>query len=188
MTGILVIAAILLIIGGALSLLSTGLSIFRIAVDCVIIHKGEGNWWKGLIPFYSRWVYIHLGFAHKSAVMVFIIEMILFVVSFGLRLTVNILEEVNDAFANSSVNLSDSFYNTMLAMSGVGLILALITLVVLFVYSLEKRFTVFAMCKAFGKETGMCVAAFFVPTIISAIIAFGSSDYQDDVIEIIPEY
>ena len=46
----------------------------------------------------------------------------------------------------------------------------------------------FAMCRAFGKETGFCVAAFFVPTIISAIIAFGSSEYMEDVIEIIPEY
>ena len=188
MAAILGLVVILLLVTMVITALSYLIMIFRIVVECVLINKAEGNWWKGLIPFYRRWVYLHIGFGHKTAIMMFVIDMILYAITFCLRLVLNITQEVSDAITESADLSSLMTDSTRLTVSGAIIILSLVTLIFLFVFALERRFSTFALCRAFGKETGFCVAAFFVPTIISAIIAFGSSEYMEDVIEIIPEY
>lgn len=188
MTALLGLVVILLLVTMVITALSYLIMIFRIVVECVLINKADGNWWKGLIPFYRRWVYLHIGFGHKTAIMMFVIDMILYAITFCLRLVLNITQEVSDAITESADLSSLMTDSTRLTVSGAIIILSLVTLIFLFVFALERRFQTFALCRAFGKETGFCVAAFFVPTIISAIIAFGSSEYMEDVIEIIPEY
>lgn len=188
MTALLGLVVILLLVTMVITALSYLIVIFRIVVECVLINKADGNWWKGLIPFYRRWVYLHIGFGHKTAIMIFVIDMILYAITFCLRLVLNITQEVSDAITESADLSSLMTDSTRLTVSGAIIILSLVTLIFLFVFALERRFSTFALCRAFGKETGFCVAAFFVPTIISAIIAFGSSEYMEDVIEIIPEY
>ena len=188
MAAILGLVVILLLVTMVITALSYLIMIFRIVVECVLINKADGNWWKGLIPFYRRWVYLHIGFGHKTAIMMFVIDMILYAITFCLRLVLNITQEVSDAITESADLSSLMTDSTRLTVDGAIIILSLVTLIFLFVFALERRFQTFALCRAFGKETGFCVAAFFVPTIISAIIAFGSSEYMEDVIEIIPEY
>lgn len=188
MAALLGLVVILLLVTMVITALSYLIMIFRIVVECVLINKADGNWWKGLIPFYRRWVYLHIGFGHKTAIMMFVIDMILYAITFCLRLVLNITQEVSDAITESADLSSLMTDSTKLTVSGAIIILSLVTLIFLFVFALERRFSTFALCRAFGKETGFCVAAFFVPTIISAIIAFGSSEYMEDVIEIIPEY
>ena len=188
MTALLGLVVILLLVTMVITALSYLIMIFRIVVECVLINKADGNWWKGLIPFYRRWVYLHIGFGHKTAIMMFVIDMILYAITFCLRLVLNITQEVSDAITESADLSSLMTDSTRLTVDGAIIILSLVTLIFLFVFALERRFQTFALCRAFGKETGFCVAAFFVPTIISAIIAFGSSEYMEDVIEIIPEY
>lgn len=188
MAALLGLVVILLLVTMVITALSYLIMIFRIVVECVLINKADGNWWKGLIPFYRRWVYLHIGFGHKTAIMMFVIDMILYAITFCLRLVLNITQEVSDAITESADLSSLMTDSTRLTVDGAIIILSLVTLIFLFVFALERRFQTFALCRAFGKETGFCVAAFFVPTIISAIIAFGSSEYMEDVIEIIPEY
>ena len=188
MAALLGLVVILLLVTMVITALSYLIMIFRIVVECVLINKADGNWWKGLIPFYRRWVYLHIGFGHKTAIMMFVIDMILYAITFCLRLVLNITQEVSDAITESADLSSLMTDSTRLTVDGAIIILSLVTLIFLFVFALERRFSTFALCRAFGKETGFCVAAFFVPTIISAIIAFGSSEYMEDVIEIIPEY
>ena len=188
MAALLGLVVILLLVTMVITVLSYLIMIFRIVVECVLINKADGNWWKGLIPFYRRWVYLHIGFGHKTAIMMFVIDMILYAITFCLRLVLNITQEVSDAITESADLSSLMTDSTRLTVDGAIIILSLVTLIFLFVFALERRFQTFALCRAFGKETGFCVAAFFVPTIISAIIAFGSSEYMEDVIEIIPEY
>ena len=188
MAALLGLVVILLLATMVITALSYLIMIFRIVVECVLINKADGNWWKGLIPFYRRWVYLHIGFGHKTAIMMFVIDMILYAITFCLRLVLNITQEVSDAITESADLSSLMTDSTRLTVDGAIIILSLVTLIFLFVFALERRFQTFALCRAFGKETGFCVAAFFVPTIISAIIAFGSSEYMEDVIEIIPEY
>ena len=188
MAVLLGLVAILMLATILISAVNFLILIFRVAVDCVLIHKADGNWWKGLIPFYNRWTYLHIGFNHKTAIMLFIIDTILYVITFCVRLVLNITQEVSDTFTSSPDLSSYMSSSTSTTVSIVILILSLVALLLLFILTLERRFSTFAMCRAFGKDTGLCVAAFFVPTIIGAIIAFGSSEYQEDVIEIIPEY
>lgn len=188
MAALLGLVVILLLVTMVITALSYLIMIFRIVVECVLINKADGNWWKGLIPFYRRWGYLHIGFGHKTAIMMFVIDMILYAITFCLRLVLNITQEVSDAITESADLSSLMTDSTRLTVDGAIIILSLVTLIFLFVFALERRFQTFALCRAFGKETGFCVAAFFVPTIISAIIAFGSSEYMEDVIEIIPEY
>ena len=67
------------------------LRLLQVAINCVVIHKGEGNWWKGLIPFYSRYVKYHLAFNHKTAVLVFVVDMVVLAILGGL---ITVLESV----------------------------------------------------------------------------------------------
>ena len=52
MAALLGLAVILLLATAVITFLSYLIMIFRIVVECVLINKADGNWWKGLIPFY----------------------------------------------------------------------------------------------------------------------------------------
>ena len=166
--------------------------LLQIAINCVVIYKGEGNWWKGLIPFYSRYVKYHLAFNHKTAVLVFIVDMVVLAILGGLITVSTVMSGVSDAVASNSgyyttvaSNPPTSFDSLVTLVGLTSMILSGIMFLVRIASSLIYRFATYALCKSFGRETGFCVCAFFFPVITSAIVAFGPDEYCEYLTEIL---
>ena len=166
--------------------------LLQVAINCVVIHKGEGNWWKGLIPFYSRYVKYHLAFNHKTAVLVFVVDMVVLAILGGLVIAATIMSGVGNAielnsgyYSSATYNAPTSFDSWVTLFGLANMILSGIILIVRIAASLIYRFTTFALCKSFGRETGFCVCAFFFPVITSAIVAFGPDEYCEYLTEIL---
>lgn len=160
------------------------ISIFKIVLNCLIINKAEGNWWKGLIPFYNRYTLYTLAFNQKTAVMMFIIYMITYVATFIL----NGFSRTSQAVSNVAQGSSSSSTGAILGvMAGASLIIALISWLVAIVQLVIRSIYQFAIGKSFGRETWFNVVSIFFPTITAAILAFGSAEYEGDTVDIIPD-
>lgn len=160
------------------------ISIFKIVLNCLIINKAEGNWWKGLIPFYNRYTLYTLAFNQKTAVMMFIIYMITYVATFIL----NGFSRTSQAVSNVAQGSSSSSTGAILGvMAGASLIIALISWLVAIVQLVIRSIYQFAIGKSFGMETWFNVLSIFFPTITAAILAFGSAEYEGDTVDIIPD-
>ncbi len=191
--GIFAIIIVFLII----ELIAVGLSfllgIYKIILKCLVIAKSGEDGWKGLIPFYGTYVYYHLGFNHKTAVILFVADTVLFVsltiINFMFRVVYNFYENTvptanSYTGSPSSLNsLLQSFSNSsgvettlLIAATIIGLIAALVNLI----YFVLKSIKNYAVSHAFGMETGFCIVSLFLPVITNSIIAFSSSaEYCD---------
>ena len=166
--------------------------LLQVAINCVVIHKGEGNWWKGLIPFYSRYVKYHLAFNHKTAVLVFVVDMVVIAILSGLAIATTVMSGVSDAIASNSGYYTTVAYNAPTSFDSWVTLFGLANMIITGVMGLFRlvssiiyRLTTVALCKSFGRETGFCVCAFFFPVITSAIVAFGPDEYCEYLTEIL---
>ena len=177
------IAAYLIIIV-IVCIISILVLIFKTVLNCLIINKAEGNWWKGLIPFYNRYTLYTLAFNQKTAVMMFIIYMITYVATF----IINGFSRASQAVSNVAQGSSSSSTGAILGvMAGASLIIALISWLVAIVQLVIRCIYQFAIGKSFGMETWFNVLSIFFPTITAAILAFGSAEYEGDTVDIIPD-
>lgn len=176
---ILGFSALLLLIGLIGSIISGIIKIMRIVINCLIINKAGDDFWKGLIPFYCRYVLFDLAFNHKTAVVMFVIYIVSNIMMFGLGVIMKTMEYIAETY-NDIQTITDTFMVVALVMGSVNLLIWLVVQAV-------NRFYSFAIARAFGHETGFCIAAIFFPLITSAILAFGSNEYVSDVTELFKE-
>ncbi len=176
---ILGLSVLFLVIWAAAWLVLCLVKIFRVICNCLIINKAGEDFWKGLIPFYNMYVLFDLAFNHKTAVVMFIIYVFSTVITFGLSVT----DRIIGLFAEQYSDIQ-TIYNTLALIT---VAIGLLNLLIFLLVTAVKRFYSFAIARAFGHETGFCVAAIFFPTITSAILAFGSNEYVSDVTELIKE-
>ena len=179
-SGLLIVAVIFLIISVIVCIFTAIARLLKFISNIIIIHKGDGNWWKGIIPFYNRWVRYHLAFDKKRALIVFIADMIISgilgvigIVMFIATCTANIVE--------SSKYYIQSYDAWSRALGDVFIISLIAIMLVKMVYSLVYRYGTYGICKAFGRENGFCIAALFIPVIASSIVAFSNDIYMEDV-------
>ena len=99
--GVLALYLGIVIIASIIGLL---ICVFKIVCNCLIINKAEGNWWKGIIPFYNKYTLFTLAFNQKTATVMFILYVILMVITF----IVNGFSNVVQAISNSSSNYGNT--------------------------------------------------------------------------------
>ena len=178
--GILGGTIVLLILCVLLCMSSVIIRAIKVPINCVLIHKAGEAWWKGLIPFYNRWVRYHIGFNSRTALLVFIVDMVITALYGMLYFIVSILA-YGPGILNGSSNAN--FFNTAFGTATV--VLSMVVFLVKMIYSLVYRYGTYAICKAFGRKQGFCIAALFIPIITSLIVLFSESEYTGDVVKII---
>ena len=207
MSGILAaligIVIVILVIEMIILALSSILWIYKIILKCLILSKGGEDGWKGLIPFYSTYLYNHLGFAHKTAVLFFIMEMVasaVYTVIYGVyRITDQYIEVISQpgsstynpyslyailSGSGANINWADTtVYIISFVVAGILILLNIFLFII-------KGIKNYAVSKAFGMETGFCICAIFLPVITNSIIAFNHNYEHMEycVTEFIPEY
>lgn len=179
--GFLAIYLGVVIVAGVIGLL---IAIFKLVCNCLIINKAEGNWWKGIIPFYNRYTLFTLAFNQKTAVMMFIAFIILNVITFFLNGFSNVIEGFNNSYSGSSSSSSGAILGVL---AGASLIMVLISGIVTLLQLAIRCFYHFGIGKSFGMPTWFNVLSIFFPTITSAVLAFGSAEYEGDTVDIIPD-
>ncbi|MCR4648285.1 MAG: hypothetical protein K5776_04320 [Lachnospiraceae bacterium] len=190
--GFIIVLLIIELLAAGLSFLS---GVYKIIIKCLIISKGGDDGWKGLIPFYGNYVYYHLGFNHKTSVILFVADTVLFVsltiINFMFQITYNFYDQ---AFSQTSSYTSSttSFNNLLQSVSSpslgggettLAIVLTILSLILGFVSILSwviKSIKNFAVTHAFGMETGFCVCSIFFPIITNSILAFSSTAQHED--------
>jgi len=79
-------------------------------------------------------------------------------------------------------------YERTSVLKNIMIVVTLIAFLFLILLKILKSVITVFVCKAFGKATGFRVAGFFFPMITLCIPAFGNSQYEENITEIIPEY
>lgn len=162
------------------------ISVFKVVCNCLIINKGEGNWWKGLIPFYNKYTLFTLAFNQKTATVMFILYVILMVITFIVNGFSNVVQVISNSSSNYG-NSSSSMTAIAAVVAGAGLIIWLISMIVTIGQLVIRSIYQFAIGKSFGMETWFNVLSIFFPTITAAVLAFGRAEYEGDTVDIIPD-
>ena len=170
---------IILVIVGIFTLF---IRLMKLISNIIIIKKGDGNWWKGIIPFYNRWVRYNLAFDKKRALIVFIADMIISGI-LGVIYTLMFIATCAANIVESSKYSIQSYDTWSRAIGDVFIISLIAIMLVKMVYSLVYRYGTYGICRAFGRENGFCIAAFFIPVIASTLVAFSNDEYIEDVEE-----
>lgn len=160
--------------------------VFKIVCNCLIINKGEGNWWKGIIPFYNKYTLFTLAFNQKTAKVMFILYVILMVITFIVNGFSNVVQIISNKSSNYG-NTSSSMTAIAAVVAGAGLIIWLISMIVTIGQLVIRSIYQFAIGKSFGMETWFNVLSIFFPTITAGVLAFGRAEYEGDTVDIIPD-
>ena len=181
--GVLALYLGIVIIASIIGLL---ICVFKIVCNCLIINKAEGNWWKGIIPFYNKYTLFTLAFNQKTATVMFILYVILMVITFIVNGFSNVVQIISDSSSNYG-NTSSSMTAIAAVVAGAGLIIWLISMIVSIGQLVIRSIYQFAIGKSFGMETWFNVLSIFFPTITAAVLAFGRAEYEGDTVDIIPD-
>lgn len=171
--------------------------VYKIALRCVIINKGEGgNWWKGLIPFYNMYTYYHLCFNHKTAILFFVANTILTVLYFVMGFVLYVAAQAIDTLGSSS-SVFASPYSSYSSASNFGvddagtivlLSLFFIFNMIILINAFIKAYVNAAMSYAFGMGTVFIVSSIFFGYFTNSIIAFNRDIYyEDELVSILPD-